>query len=489
MELTSIMRWAAHVPDEAILLRPRLALNIAWAARLMERQETRALTDRAAHALAGDGRSEAELRSMRAEQLVLDAECRLFIEARPATAEDALQAANALDADSDGFTSANAHMLSGYLNSGVKRTLDERIRSFRRAETIFEQLGFMRGCIEVHKYEALARRREGDVAGAIEVGEVLIGYAETHGWTRSDATIEGMLYHGETLYFWGAVQQALDCLKRVATLLEGSSSRAATMYQVQMRMQLCWLALGETVELDPVQDRLAWMQLIRSKTLFVAGNDAYMRMLRDLRMGQPARCRGTTEAMSLSLADVSSAHAPNVVRPILAAEVFSGSTDPRVEPMLRGFLQPLRKNEVWFTELQVHMLLVLHLQNVGRDDEALEELKSALELLERMPCVRMVSDFLQVRPLLARCKSATARRVLRAMQTREESAARRPFGLSVTEVRVLKLMSLGHETPRIAEEMHVSVATVRSHAKNVYSKLGAHNRVEALRIAQESGVI
>jgi two-component system response regulator DesR len=59
----------------------------------------------------------------------------------------------------------------------------------------------------------------------------------------------------------------------------------------------------------------------------------------------------------------------------------------------------------------------------------------------------------------------------------------------VTEVRVLKLMSLGHETPRIAEEMHVSVATVRSHVRNAYSKLGAHNRVQAMRIAQESGVI
>jgi DNA-binding CsgD family transcriptional regulator len=380
-------------------------------------------------------------------------------------------------------------LLNGYLNSGVKRTLAERIRSLRRAAAIFETLGFTRGCIDAYKFEALARRREGDIAGAIEVGEMLIRYVESHGWMRSDAAIEGMLYHGEVLYFSGAVQQALDCLRRAAAQLEGVASRAATMYQVQLRVQLCRLALGETVELDLSRDQLAWTQLVMAKGTFAVGNDAYMRMLRELRMGRAERCRDTLAAMALSLADVSSANTPNVVRPILAAEVFSGSTDPRVEPMLRGFLQPLRKNEVRFTELQVHMLLVLHLQNVGRDDEALEELKSALELLERMPCVRMVSDFLQVRPLLARCESATARRVLRAMQTREESAARRPFGLSVTEVRALKLMSLGHETPRIAEEMHVSVNTVRSHVQRAYRKLGAHNRVEAMRIAQESGVI
>ena len=135
------------------------------------------------------------------------------------------------------------------------------------------------------------------------------------------------------------------------------------------------------------------------------------------------------------------------------------------------------------------MLLVLHLQNVEREDEAVSELEGVLALLERTPCVRMVIDFPQVRRVLMRCEGATVRRMLRAMQTREESTAHRPFDLSATELRVLKLLALGHETPRIAEEMHVSVNTVRSHVQRAYRKLGAHNRVEALRTAQESGVI
>jgi LuxR family maltose regulon positive regulatory protein len=490
MDLTAIMRWVGQLSGEVILARPRLALDAAWAGRLMERPETRGLTDRAAQALAATASlSEVEVRAMQAELQVLEANCRLFLEGRPIAAEEALQAAFVLKPDAGGLTYAHAHVLNGYLNSGVKRTLEERIRSFRRADAIFDKLGFTRGCIDVHKSEALVRRREGDVAGAIEVGELLIRYAEAHGWMRSDAAIEGVLYHGETLYFTGAVQPALDCLKQAAALLEGMPSRAVTLYQLQLRMQLCRLALGEMIELDIVQDRLAWAQLIGSKGIFFFGNDAYLRMLRDMRMGHAERCRGTIEAMRLSLVDVTSTQAPNIVRPILAAEVFAGSSDVRVEPLLRGFLAALRRNEVRFTELQVRMLLVLHLQNIGREDEAVAELAGVLTLLEDMSCVRMVIDFPEVRLLLMRCDSAAARRLLRAMQTREESIARRPFDLSSTEVRVLKLLSLGYQTPRIAEDLNVSVTTVRSHVRNAYLKLGAHNRVDALRIAQESGVI
>jgi len=160
-----------------------------------------------------------------------------------------------------------------------------------------------------------------------------------------------------------------------------------------------------------------------------------------------------------------------------------------VEPLLRGFLDAVRKNEVWFTEVQVRMLLVLHLRNVGREDEAAAGLEVVLASLERMPCERMVIDFPEMRSLLARSEGAMARRLLRAMQTRVESVARRPFDLSATEVRVLKRLALGDGNARIAEEMRVSVTTVRSHVRNAYWKLGAHNRVDALRITEESGVI
>ena len=323
MELTSIKRWAAHLSSEALLAHPRLALNMAWSARYMESSEMSVLTERAGRALAmPSNRSEAESRVMYAELHVLEANCR-FVEGRLDAAEEALQAAFALDPDPNGSAYAYAHLMGGYLNSGVQRSLDERIRSFRIAAKTFEKLGFTRGCIEAYKFEVLARRRVADVAGAIEAGETLIRYAEAHGWMRSNAAIEGMLYHGESLYFSGAVRPAQECLQHAAVqIVDGENLRLALRYQLQLRIQLCRLVLGESVDVDPIQDDLEWTRLIVAKGLFVAGNCAYARMLRDLRMGHPERCRSTVEVMPLSLADVSASQAPNIVRAILAAEVF-----------------------------------------------------------------------------------------------------------------------------------------------------------------------
>ena len=58
-DVVGLAQWVAEYyaagPGEAILARPRLALDVAWAGRLMERREMRALTNRAAQALEASG--------------------------------------------------------------------------------------------------------------------------------------------------------------------------------------------------------------------------------------------------------------------------------------------------------------------------------------------------------------------------------------------------------------------------------------------------
>ena len=44
-------------------------------------------------------------------------------------------------------------------------------------------------------------------------------------------------------------------------------------------------------------------------------------------------------------------------------------------------------------------------------------------------------------------------------------------------------------TPEIAEDLTVSVNTVRTHIKNIYSKLGVHSRYEAVSKGRELGLL
>lgn len=61
--------------------------------------------------------------------------------------------------------------------------------------------------------------------------------------------------------------------------------------------------------------------------------------------------------------------------------------------------------------------------------------------------------------------------------------------LSEREIEVLSLLASGKTNSEVAGDLFVSVGTVKSHTGNIYRKLGARNRAEALGRARELGLI
>jgi LuxR family maltose regulon positive regulatory protein len=57
--------------------------------------------------------------------------------------------------------------------------------------------------------------------------------------------------------------------------------------------------------------------------------------------------------------------------------------------------------------------------------------------------------------------------------------------LSERELEVLKMLGTEMNGPEIARELMVSLNTMRTHTKNIYSKLGVNNRRAAVRRAEE----
>jgi DNA-binding NarL/FixJ family response regulator len=55
--------------------------------------------------------------------------------------------------------------------------------------------------------------------------------------------------------------------------------------------------------------------------------------------------------------------------------------------------------------------------------------------------------------------------------------------LSKRELSVLKLVGEGLKQKEIAGLLGITHETVKKHSKNAYKKLGAHNKIEALRKA------
>ncbi len=57
--------------------------------------------------------------------------------------------------------------------------------------------------------------------------------------------------------------------------------------------------------------------------------------------------------------------------------------------------------------------------------------------------------------------------------------------LSKRELEVLRMLRTELNAPEIADHLHIAVTTMRTHTKNIYSKLGVHSRFEAVAKAEE----
>ncbi len=67
----------------------------------------------------------------------------------------------------------------------------------------------------------------------------------------------------------------------------------------------------------------------------------------------------------------------------------------------------------------------------------------------------------------------------------------KPRGNALTdrEVEVLRLLAQGMSNRELADQLYLSVHTVRAHVRALLAKLGAHTRLEAVAVARRQGII
>ena len=161
------------------------------------------------------------------------------------------------------------------------------------------------------------------------------------------------------------------------------------------------------------------------------------------------------------------------------------------------------------SEIEILTLRALALRAKGEKEQATSTLAQALALAEPEGYVRTfvdegspMSELLsgvleaQQRGQLRTPSRITAhylRKLLAALEREAPSAAQPatelPEALSERELEVLQLIAAGKTNRQIASELFVSVGTVKTHINNVYRKLDAHSRTQALARARELNLI
>jgi LuxR family maltose regulon positive regulatory protein len=193
-----------------------------------------------------------------------------------------------------------------------------------------------------------------------------------------------------------------------------------------------------------------------------------------------------------------------LARVLLAKDDAPGALD-----LLDRLLPPARAAGRMATVLEVHALRALALATTGDLDAALDALARALELAAPEGYVRLFLDAGEPMARLlyhaARCgiEPASTQELLSAFKaTKDErrrtkshsppSDLRHPSlvePLTPRELDVLRLLAEDLILPEIAQRLFISRATVKTHTRNLYGKLGVHNRREAVAAARQLGLL
>jgi DNA-binding NarL/FixJ family response regulator len=84
---------------------------------------------------------------------------------------------------------------------------------------------------------------------------------------------------------------------------------------------------------------------------------------------------------------------------------------------------------------------------------------------------------------------AMASRLLKGMATGHSENDDEKEKLTDREVEVLRLVARGYSNPQIAAELTITVNTVKSHLKNILSKLKLDNRTQVAAYAAKTGLL
>ena len=151
------------------------------------------------------------------------------------------------------------------------------------------------------------------------------------------------------------------------------------------------------------------------------------------------------------------------------------------------------------------MLQALAYQSTGQTEQAMESFEHVLNLAEPKGFIRIFVD--EGQPMASLLYEALKREIAPEYVQRLLAAfpVTEPEGVTSTksqvdqsglieplsdrEIDVIQLIAKGLTNQEISNKLFLSMHTVKTHTRNIYSKLGAHHRAEAVAKARAFGIL
>ena len=326
-----------------------------------------------------------------------------------------------------------------------------------------------------------------------ERGREAIELAAKHGW--ADEPVAGVAYMaiGVAMIVQGRIEDAEQALGQAERIVRTEADPAAGMRLRYGRGMLEYVSGRHDAALRAFQaaQRLS-DSLITPHTL---APRLRSHLLQTLARG------GRTQRVEQALAGMDTAERERGETRIAEASLRLAQHDPQAAvtvlgPVIDGSA-PLQNAHLW--DVQALLLQAIACDTLGDAAAARRALEGALDRAEPERLLfpflyDPAPDLLDRHRRLGTAHAALIAEILGVLAGREPGAAadgprrlREP--LSHAEARVLRYLPTKLSAPEIADEMYLSVNTVKTHMRHLYDKLGTHRRHEAVEQARALGLL
>lgn len=332
-----------------------------------------------------------------------------------------------------------------------------------------------------------------------------IELAGRHGWTEEPVAGVAYMALGMALVAQGRLEEGQRSLEQAERTLPAEVEPAAGMRLRYARGLLDLVSGRPEAALGAFRaaERLAGL-LVTEHTLALRLRSHTLQAL--VRLGQTQRAEQALAEMGEQ--ERGGAQMRNAVAALRLAQDDPKGATAALAPVIDGSV-PVPDAHLW--EVQAWLLEAIARDALGDADAARRALERALNLakpegllfpflLDRAPGLLdrhrrhgtahavLISEILHL--LAGRESAAPSGPQTPADRDREmdrEPGLREP--LSHGEIRVLRYLPTKLSAPEIADQLYLSVNTVKTHMRHVYDKLGVHRRHEAVEQARALGLL
>jgi LuxR family maltose regulon positive regulatory protein len=481
-ELVTILGWLNALPDEAVRANSWLASFKAWSLIATGQSESGESYIQSAEATLGPDASPLD------RGRVLSLRCPL---AEPADKIRIAQEALDMIGDADPLSRGNTLFMLGDAQDAVGDVVGA-VETFREAYQVAQQHGFDIIAAAALGHLAISLNEQGRRREAVAVCQQ--GAAQYVDAQGRPLPITGLIHIvlGELAYEANDLDQAHHYIQAALELGKQSALTIVVLYATEALAKVQYALGNEEKALATIQET----QRLARRLGDHMSADADAALEADLRLRQGDILFAERWAESAAFPTGKFPHVTDRHEFPTYARLLLAQGHPEKARALLTQREGLAKEDGRHRSLiTIHILQALTEHMLGHEAAALTYLERALRLAALEDYARA---FLEEDPTLAQLLPH-ARHVAPGFVDKLLTA----FGaapppprtlrlvepLSERELQVLRLMVADLSAPEIAEELVIAASTVRSHIKNIYGKLNAHSRYEAVERARELDLI